>query len=463
MEDHHDSNPPALRDMVSRAAFGTQASLRGPKAAVSFAEAAQMTLFSGRVTDLEDRCVLIAAKDQLNAGLALIELDGFASRIVICPPDFSADQLASVISSAEVDAILCDEETSDVPAGTPVYRLGVPSLSESRPQRRGTTEWVMPTSGTTGAPKLVAHSLARLLGAIRKGPSTGEQPVWTTFYDIRRYGGLQMFLRAATSGATLVLSDSGDTLEAHVGRCLAAGVTHIAGTPSHWRRLLMSPFVASLQPKYVRLSGEIADRAVLQRLQAAYPHAQIVHAYASTEAGVVFEVHDVMEGFPREFLGERDGVELRVVDGVIRVRSSRSAIDYIGADDRCLRDEEGFIDTDDAVELRADRFHFLGRRTGVVNIGGLKVHPEEVESVINMHPQVHMSLVKARKNPIIGDIIVAEVVLKGDARENENHDLRDEILSICRDRLDRHKVPAVLKFVASLNVVPSGKLERRSA
>ena len=462
--ERHSTDTPALREIVSRAAFGQQASLRGPNSAVSLADAARMTIISGREKELEDRRILIAAKDQLNVALALIELDGFASRIVICPPDYTADQLAWVVSSAKIDAILCDEGTGDVPACAPVYLIGAPTLSETTPERRrGTTEWVLPTSGTTGAPKLVAHDLTRLLGAIRNGPATGEQPVWTTFYDIRRYGGLQVFLRAATCGATLVLSEPGESLAAHVQRCQAAGVTHIAGTPSHWRRLLMSPYINSLRPKYVRLSGEIADQAVLQRLQAAYSQAQIVHAYASTEAGVVFEVHDVQQGFPVQLLGEREGVELRVVDGVIRVRSSRSAIDYIGADGRRLRDEEGFIDTDDAVDLRGDRFHFLGRRTGVVNIGGLKVHPEEVESAINMHPQVHMSLVKARKNPIIGDIIVAEVMLKDEARDKERHILREEILSICREHLHRHKVPAVLKFVAALNVVPSGKLERRRA
>ncbi len=457
------SDTPSLREFISLATFPQQASLLGPSAAVSFVDAAKMTSFSGRVKDLQDKCVLIAVKDQFNAALALVELDGFASRIVICPPDFTSEKLSSVIASAKVDAILCDDGTSDVPANAPIYDLGVPTPLEIAPERRGTTEWILPTSGTTGAPKLVAHNLARLLGAIRNTPATGEFAVWTTFYDIRRYGGLQVFLRAATRGATLVLSDAGQSLEAHIKRCQAAGVTHLGGTPSHWRRLLMSPYINSLQPKYVRLSGEIADQAILQRLQAAYPQAQVVHAYASTEAGVVFEVHDVLEGFPAEFLGERNGVEMRVVEGVIQVRSPRSAIDFIGSDDCRLRNEEGFIDTDDAVELRGARFHFLGLRTGVVNIGGLKVHHEEVESTINLHPKVHMSLVKARKNPIIGDIIVAEVMLKNEAGDSEHRVVREEILSICREHLDRHKVPAVLNFVAALNVVAGGKMERRRA
>jgi acyl-coenzyme A synthetase/AMP-(fatty) acid ligase len=97
-----------------------------------------------------------------------------------------------------------------------------------------------------------------------------------------------------------------------------------------------------------------------------------------------------------------------------------------------------------------------------VNIGGLKVHPEEVESVINAHPDVRMSLVRARRNPIMGDIIVADLVLTHDVGEAASA-LRDDILSHCRARLERHKVPVTLKFVPSLALVAGGKLARNNA
>src|SRR2546425_13244163 len=78
----------------------------------------------------------------------------------------------------------------------------------------------------------------------------------------------------------------------------ARGVTHISGTPSHWRRALMSPSARAIAPRYVRLSGEIADQAILNTLRSFYPRAAVGHAYASTEAGVGFEVNDGLEGFP---------------------------------------------------------------------------------------------------------------------------------------------------------------------
>ena len=135
--------------------------------------------------------------------------------------------------------------------------------------------------------------------------------VWATFYDIRRYGGLQIFLRAILGGASLVLSDSKEPVGQFLSRLREHGATHITGTPSHWRRVLWSPSASSISPQYARMSGEVADQAIIDNLRAAYPQAKIGHAYASTEAGVGFHVDDEREGFPVSFVGaQRDGVEI---------------------------------------------------------------------------------------------------------------------------------------------------------
>ena len=84
-----------------------------------------------------------------------------------------------------------------------------------------------------------------------------------------------------------------------------------------------------------------------------------------------------------------------------------------------LTDGEGFVDTGDMVELRGDRYHFVGRRGGIINIGGLKVHPEEIEAVINRHAEVRMSRAKSRRSPITGAIVVADVILADGAIQAE--------------------------------------------
>ena len=126
-------------------------------------------------------------------------------------------------------------------------------------------------------------------------------------------------------------------------------------------------------------------------------------------------------------------------------------------------DSEGFVDTGDVVELRDGRYHFRGRRDGVINVGGLKVYPEEVEAVLNRHPQVRLSLVKTKKNPITGALVVADVLLKGPSTpEGEQaRELQQTIKQFCRESLPPHKVPAAISFVPALTVSETGKLVRR--
>jgi acyl-CoA synthetase (AMP-forming)/AMP-acid ligase II len=288
--------------------------------------------------------------------------------------------------------------------------------------------------------------------------------VWATFYDIRRYGGLQIFLRAIIGGGSMVLTEPGEALADHVARLKTGGVTHISGTPSHWRKLLMSGSAAGFAPRYVRLSGEIADQAVLDGLKRAFPEASIGHAYASTEAGVGFAVNDGLEGFPASLLGQgRDSVEMKVEEGSLRIRSTRAAHAYVGRNAAALTDNDGFVDTGDMVELRGDRYHFVGRRGGIINIGGLKVHPEEIEAVINRHPDVRMSRAKSRKSPITGSIVVADVILADGCDVSRSGEIRDQIFSECRARLAPHKVPVMIKFVAALDITAAGKLARTDA
>jgi acyl-coenzyme A synthetase/AMP-(fatty) acid ligase len=215
------------------------------------------------------------------------------------------------------------------------------------------------------------------------------------------------------------------------------------------------------------LSGDIADQLILNTLRSFYPHAGICHVFASTEAGVGFEVTDGLEGFPASMVAARGDVEMKIDEGSLRIRSARSALRYIGGENGALADPEGFVDTGDIVELRGGRYYFLGRRNGVINIGGLKVYPEEVEAVINRHPAVRMSLVWPRRNPITGSLVAADVVLKGeldpDGTSRQIADCKREILQICRESLAAHKIPATIRCVPALEVAPAGKLIRQHA
>jgi acyl-coenzyme A synthetase/AMP-(fatty) acid ligase len=419
----------------------------------------------GHADYLSGRSVVIATKNQLPAALALLELDGVARRVILYPPDMPLGYLPFVIESAEVDAVVSDGTTTEL--GNPRVGRFVPCNGEITPGASDRTaeyqtEWILLTSGTTGLPKLVVHTLESLAGAIQR--KNASAIVWSTFYDIRRYGGLQIFLRAILTGTSLVLSSAQESAADFLARAGSRGVTHISGTPSHWRRALMSASANEMNPEYVRLSGEIADQGILNSLRSTYPQARIAHAFATTEAGLAFEVNDGMAGFPAGAIDETPGIEMKVEDQSLRVRSSRTASHYLGGA-HTLRDEEGFVDTGDLLELRDGRYYFVGRRDGIINVGGLKVCPEEVESVINRHPAVHMSLVHTKKNPITGALVVAKVVLREGHLSNGNDtgSLQRDILSLCRKSLSSHKIPAAIYFVPALAVSESGKLARRDA
>jgi acyl-CoA synthetase (AMP-forming)/AMP-acid ligase II len=436
----------------------------GTHGSVALADLAGGTSLASRLHELVGRAVLLATADQLAAALALIELDGVARRIVLCPPNVAAEHLPEIAANAEIDAILSDRPAADfaplavplfVPATTTVDRSGSPASGGRR------TEWLLLTSGTTGAPKLVRHDVASLTAPIKPG---AQAPVWGTFYDIRRYGGLQIFFRAVVGGGSLILSEAGERVADHLARLAAHSVTHLSGTPSHWRRALMNPAARAIAPRYVRLSGEIADQAILDNLRTFFPQAGVGHAYASTEAGVAFEVNDGLAGFPASFVKLGQGeVDIKIAGGSLRLRSARTATCYVGRDAPPLLDADGFVDTGDMVELSGDRYHFVGRKGGIINVGGQKVHPEEVEAAINRHPAVWASQVRARRNPITGAVVVADVVLKVAVRVGHpTSDTERDIIAACRTRLAPHKVPAVIRFVDNLDVSATGKLVRRS-
>ncbi len=445
-------------------------SLSAARGTLALRDLAGASTLGAGLESLRGRSVLIAVRDQLSAALALLELDGVARRMVLCTPDLAGEHYAGIIARAGADAAVADADTPAAAlSGIATLVTVCASLQPAAAPRRRSerTEWVLLTSGTTGAPKLVLHTLDSLMSALAGAPRAPQPVTWSTFYDIRRYGGLQIYLRALHSGS-LVLSEAKEPVVDFLGRVAAGGVTHISGTPSHWRKALMSGAAGVITPGYVRLSGEIADQAILDSLRATYPQATVAHAFASTEAGVAFEVRDGQAGFPQTLIGATGGrVEMRVPDETLEIRSSGTAQRYLGEGVEVLRQADGFVDTGDRVELRNGRYYFAGRRGGVINVGGQKVHPEEVEAVINAHPWVRMSLVKARRNAITGAIVTADVVLMDESSAAGPRPgvpaVAQQLTEMCKASLAAFKVPAMIRIVPSLEVSAAGKLVRPSA
>ncbi len=142
-------------------------------------------------------------------------------------------------------------------------------------------------------------------------------------------------------------------------------------------------------------------RPILDALAQRYPDARIVHVFASTETGAAFSVRDGRAGFPVSYLSEPPrGIELEIREGILHVRSP--GVSTAGAD--------GFASTGDIVEVVDDRVFFRGRASGVVNVGGTNVFPEQVEHLLRTHPDVRDALVTSVANALAGNLLVAQVV-----------------------------------------------------
>jgi len=458
----------SLREGLIKAPDPGSQFLWGINGSACLRDLARGSRLGGLSSKLSGRSVVLATRDQLTTALALIELDGTARRLTLCPPELSLEQLSSIAKDADSDTFVSECVQPEQSTGDWI-RINFHSDQVSNledPPDRYSTEWVLLTSGTSTRPKLVLHNLASLTAAISHHEDPSVPMVWGTFYNICRYGGLQILLRTVLGGASLVLSGVEEPPGDYLARLSRHHVTHLLGTPTHWRRALMSPRASDITPRYVRLSGEVADQSILNSLRLFYPSAVIAHAFASTEAGVALTVNDGLEGFPASLLGDAGGdVRLKVEHGSLHVRSAGTAVRYLGSGVAGIRDQKDFVDTGDAVELRDGRYYFLGRVSGVINVGGLKVHPEEVETVINQHPKVEMSLVRAKKNPITGSIVVADIVLKKYDRQRSTVDeeaaVKSEISQMCRAALMTYKVPVTVNIVPALPVGATGKVIRR--
>jgi acyl-CoA synthetase (AMP-forming)/AMP-acid ligase II len=384
----------------------------------------------------------------------LVALDGRVASLLLLAPELDPETVTALGTEASSDRLISDRDdlAGAEPPDAVVVEADVPAHAAQL------TEWILTTSGTTGRPKMVRHRLDSLVRTVRAATDPTHPAIWGLLYEPTRFAGLQVVLQAMLGGGTLAIPSPTDDLGRRLNELAELGCTHLSATPTLWRTILMHPVSQGLELSQVTLGGEIVDEAILRSLRRAFPSARITHIYASTEAGVGFSVHDGHEGFPASFLAAPpSGVEIRIISGRLWVRPPGPKSDYLGSES-FQRDTDGFIDTLDRVEVQGDRILFLGRDNGLVNIGGVKVQPEEVERVINRLPAVSLVAVSSRKNSFSGAVLVATVVPSYQVVDHQ--ELKAAVLRHCRANLARESIPALVRIVDRLDINAAGKLAR---
>lgn len=378
---------------------------------------------------------------------ALVAFDGLTAAILLLPTSVNEDTRNELIAAAGCTHLLTPE--------CQISSLQSPTFTE---RRTGATRWLLTTSGTTGSPKLIGHTLASLTRTVKNDISTGSRFHWGLLYDPNRFAGLQVVLQALFAGSSLTLPQ-GSTFQEQIGSIIARPVTALSGTPSLWRKMLMDGRIMSLPLRQITLGGEIADQNLLDVLHRHFPDSRITHIYASTEVGVGFAVNDGRSGFPVDWLEPGKGpVDLKVDErGHLYIRP---AVLPDGTVIRQRMSTDGYLDTEDVVRVEQNRVVFLGRASGAINVGGNKVNPESIETILRQVPGVQDARVYAKTSKLVGQLVAADIL------PMPGYDLpllRQNIQQYCRQALEHWQMPAIINFVNDLLLTAGSKIERRTS
>src|ERR1035441_3697560 len=411
---------------------------------------------------------LISSEDMASAAASTAAaLEPFRARRVALLAQ-GAEQILIALAAAEMaqcQVLLC--RTSEL-AEDLVQEWNIAAVLDSSLRLRlakvgdaGSLEFsvLIMSSGTTGIPKLAQHSIDSLLGRIRPSKADRPRQRWLLTYHPSTYGGLQVLLSSLITGAELI-TVANPTVANLCEAAMTYQPSHISGTPTFWRSflLMLGPRASSLQLEQITLGGDIADAHILKALRETYPAAAISHIYASTEAGALFSVRDGLAGFPAAWLATGiDGIELRIREGVLQVKSPRGMKRYVARAAAPGLIEDGWLMTGDLVEQVGDRVYFCGRQDTMLNVGGAKVRPEEVEEVLFSFAEIADARVYGMRNPITGVVLAADVVAQPG---QDIASLRATLPASLRARLEAYKVPRIFNFVSSLAVSDAGKKKK---
>jgi long-chain acyl-CoA synthetase len=297
---------------------------------------------------------------------------------------------------------------------------------------------VLFSSGSTGQPKAALHDLARLLPKFQ----IPRQKLRTlVFLLLDHIGGINTLFYTLANGGAAVLASA----RSAAAVCIAIE-THrvelLPSSPTFLNLLLLSGEVERHDLSSLRLityGTEPMPASTLERACLAFPGARFLQTYGMTELGILRSQSRESNSLWIRIGGE--GFEWKVVDGRLRIRAESAMLGYLNAPHPF--DADGFFDTGDLVEADGEWIRFLGRTSEVINVGGSKVHPSEVESVLLNMEHVVDVVVSGEPHALTGQMVVATIRL---ARSEPLADFKLRMRLFCRDRLAPFQIPARVRL-----------------
>jgi acyl-CoA synthetase (AMP-forming)/AMP-acid ligase II len=297
------------------------------------------------------------------------------------------------------------------------------------------------TSGSAGQPKAILHDFDRLLNNVCRFDRKGHRSL--IFLLFNHLGGINTLLTVLSSTGGVAVIPGQRTTEEIAALVERARVELLPVTPTFLALMLASRCherhdMSSL--KLISYGAEPMPQSLLERVNRLFPHARFHQTYGMSEICLLRTKSRSSDSLWVKLGG--DGFDVRVVDGLLHIRSDFSMVGYLNAENPFL--EDGWLPTGDRVEQDGDWVRFLGRDSDVINVGGEKVTPLEIESVLLEADNIIDARVRGEKDAMFGARIVADVAL---AAPEEPVELRRRLRHVCLEKLARYKVPVRFNIV----------------
>lgn len=301
---------------------------------------------------------------------------------------------------------------------------------------RGNPGLVLFTSGTTGAPKAILHDFDKFL----KRYAT-PRPAWTTlsFLLFDHIGGLNTLFHTLYNDGRVV-RPCGRTPAEIIRDIRAHNIELLPATPTFFRLLLLSGLAKPESTPSLRLltyGTERMDEPTLEALASAFPSAEIRQTYGMSELGIMRVKTRKRDELWIKIGGE--GAESRIVDGELQIRSKNRMEGYLNAVSPFTAD--GWLATQDLVANDGSWIKITGRKDDVINVGGLKVLPAEIERAALKFPGIALAKAGGKANPLTGNHV--ELLCQPVANASVD---KGELLNYLKRTLPAHAVPMRIKF-----------------
>lgn len=314
------------------------------------------------------------------------------------------------------------------------------------------------SSGSTGTPKAMLHDLDRMVNTYQdKVPKQINILLFLLFDHI---GGIDTLLRALAIGATITVPEQREP--SYIASLIAQyKVNTLPASPTFLNLLLLSNAHLDFDLSSLQIIGYGAEpmpETLLKRLRETLPHVDLQQKFGTSETNAIRIVSKEPDSLFFKIADKN--AEYRIVDGELWLKTQSQILGYLNVESDRFSDDNWFK-TGDLVETADDGyFKFIGRVNDVINVGGEKVFPAEVECLLMELPEIKACLVYGEMNAITGNIVVAELELLDSSNSS---DIRKRVRSFCLERLEPYKAPSKIKVVDTIAHTDRYKKIRRKS